>query len=410
MTQDQISKAAAMRKQYPELFAGMPESEPSPATDPSPIAESLAAVRVASVPVAAHGAVPIVDPSGTVTPLGEVGQAQESAPSVIVNDSGHYVEAPSVEAPSVEALSADQGPGFVVFWSVQGGQDRNAIESALASAPPSIASNFPGAPSPVAALQRAKTSTAGKVLGVVMRSIAKGSIALVSETTGNASAKAGQLDYSHGVTVSVPTGTATALRVDGYDETAQDCLSAANELALAYADHMTRVEAADLSAWLTACTDDLGAVSLRPRGGVYFIPASKGAELALLKKAASATGAAQLYTMALSGDKGTAKDVAGATAESFLGDFKTIEREVSNWTDGLTDSKRPGRGFNALSSQLKTLKDRVFMYREVLAAQENTLSAVIESANNTLRATFEKYTTTKQSLTVTEANKSQETD
>ena len=378
------SKVDEMREKYPELFKGMPDPVEAPASDiiSAPEGYTYPAPHIdASMPIAAPGANPVNDPGANITPLGSVGSATVDAPA---------------------AIPSGSGPGFVVFWSVNGGASRTSVEASLASVGAGIRENFPGAPSPIAALQRARTSTAGKLSGVVLRSIAKGSVAVVSERDG---AKAGQLDYSHGVTVSVPTGTATALTVDGYDDTAQDCLIAANELARSYSEHRDRVEAADLSAWLTACTADLGAVSLRPRGGVYFIPATAGAKLALIKAAAKATGAATLYTMALDGDESTAQSVAGATAESFLGDFRSIEREVGEWTAGLVDAKRPGRGFNALSSQLKTLKDRVFMYREVLAAQESSLTSVIAGAESALKATFNKYTSAKASpaQNVTEA-------
>ena len=168
-------KIAELREKFPELFAGV--KSPEPAADPQPIEASVEAAK----PIEASAPV--------------------EAPAPVESE-------PEVEAPA--PLANDHGAGYVVFWSVNGGASRAEIEAAIANASDEIRGNFPAAPSPIAALQRARTQTAGRCGGIVFRAVAKGEVAVVSEKDG---AIDGKRDYDHGVTVRVPVGSETGLQV-----------------------------------------------------------------------------------------------------------------------------------------------------------------------------------------------------
>jgi hypothetical protein len=194
--------------------------------------------------------------------------------------------------------------------------------------------------------------------------------------------------YSHGITLSVDPLGALARATVG-SEPSPACITASNAVEAHFLESRDTIESADSSAWLTACLDTLVAVPLRPRGGVYFVRAESADRLADLRIAVEESGCGTLYALALACDTQTALDTRDSVSSALFADFSDIQREITDWTAKVGDAQRPGRGLKALCAQLDTLKNRAYLFTEVLKGQELVLNAQISEAESEIKRVFE---------------------
>lgn len=157
-----------------------------------------------------------------------------------------------------------QVTGAVVYWTMSGDVDLSKLEPAWKAA--NLPADWmPTPPSPKAALGRAAKDLQTKQR--LVRQDPKGGWSFVYELTVD-----GKLDYSVGARVHLSGPNDETLVLDTDTASFQNATEDFDRVQLEYARVRATVGAVDASAWLIWIAGKLDAVSLRDRGGVYFVP------------------------------------------------------------------------------------------------------------------------------------------
>lgn len=161
---------------------------------------------------------------------------------------------------AVNDALAGELAGASTWWQLSGVVDQGAFFQAGLAAGIDGA-HLPGQTSPKTALRRACNELTDK--RTLARALPGGGWAIVRETaTGDTS------ELAHAVIATVKLSASGSLEFSVCDPMGE----LADTIRAAYWKARGELDASDLSAWLVDTAQRIGAVALRDRGGVYFVP------------------------------------------------------------------------------------------------------------------------------------------
>jgi hypothetical protein len=208
--------------------------------------------------------------------------------------------------------------GAVIYWKLAGRSDRSVLESGFAAAGHSA-----DCPSPIchrSALRDALTEHKG-ALGktVLIRQLADvDAFALVDEQRGEHSN-----DYRHLATVRVRDGG--GLCFEAVPESVADLIDGSYQLAL------STVGQGELSRALVSMVDKLHGISLRPKGGIYWLPESAlatwGTLCAFVEQAGKGSEVWQLRTAM---DAQALQAIRDGLSSQILSEAETMRDEIAS--------------------------------------------------------------------------------
>lgn len=141
---------------------------------------------------------------------------------------------------------------------------------------------------------------------------------------------------------------------------------------------LNHLQPEDVSVWLCSVVDKMEAVSLRPRGGIYFIPRHHMASWRALAGALKTTSGHQLFEVpAMATDEAVEAILASLTREADVAasafeaaiEESLGERALNNRVEGCKSLQQKVRTYEALlGTNLDTLRERLVVLEGQLAA------------------------------------------
>lgn len=176
--------------------------------------------------------------------------------------------------------------GAIVWWTLKGVLRHDALKEALEDAgSPAVP---PEEPSDLVALRSACVEVA-RVHRLEVRNVGRGEWALVRDP--DVDEAAGKLEYDLIATARVAPSPSVPIEVKSSD------IGIENELGAAFLKARGELSQAELSAWLCSKLERLGAVALRERGGIYFVPSDVTGKWQRVVKALGACGQQGLHNV-----------------------------------------------------------------------------------------------------------------
>jgi hypothetical protein len=169
------------------------------------------------------------------------------------------------------------------------------------------------------------------------------------------------------------TIVATAKTGSGYDGIPDVC----DALRAAAATEKETLSASDVSAWLCSRLENLGAVALRERGGVYFIPEDATRRFEKVCKALAAATSHRVYTVPALRTESAVEAILAALEQDTQKSVDAIAAAVASGEIG-------SKGLATKEKELATLVGRLSRYEELLGRK---LDAVRAKADEAARAT-----------------------
>lgn len=269
---------------------------------------------------------------------------------------------------AVNDALAGELAGASTWWQLSGVVNAGAFFQAGLAA--GIAgAHLPSETSPKTALRRACNEVSDK--RTLARSLPGGGWAIVRETTtGDAS------ELAHAVIATVKLTPSGSLEFSVCDSNGE----LADAIRVAYWRARGELDASDLSAWLVDTAERIGAVALRDRGGVYFIPRGavdtwrKVAEV--LRSQAQNCDVYELPTL--------------RSAEAIRSILAAITREAEQAANDMMakiDSGELGeRALRARGADCAALADKLSAYESLLGVSLDAVKATVENVASAAQA------------------------
>lgn len=263
--------------------------------------------------------------------------------------------------------------GAIVWWELSGAVDLDDFVEVL-QARGFPEKDFPSAPGVEAIAQRALQGAVKTKRQLVRPLRERGRWDLIEESVGTDAAESVELGYTPLLRVeALDDGQ---IRVTPRDPTTGEALAEIVRASIRF--HEKTLTAADISLWLLAAARRLDAVSLRERGGFYFIPAPQLPAWMAARDALRDVSAHQIREMpamrteeaveaVLSGLRTEACAKMAAFEEYLKGDVST-------------------RGLNAAERDLGFLAEKVSRYSELLGVSLTDLSTRHEALSGAVVA------------------------
>ena len=263
------------------------------------------------------------------------------------------------------ATDADKAAcGRIVMWSLHGDMTVAALTLALeASGSKAIA---PEAPSALVALHRAVDAVAKALGRLEVHHVARGEWAVVGKPEEQTDADGAQRKLVYGIEC-----TAKLVRPEGGGEEYLEIAGKGEaEIRSAYEVAKSVLAPSDIGTWLTEKAAKLGAIPLRDRGGVYFVPQPQVWKWELIVRAlkrCSKHGVHNIPAM-------RSQDAVEAIMSALTADTQAAcDKIASDLSDGELGSK-------ALANREKItreLLDRVSQYEALLGNKLDALRGAI---------------------------------
>jgi hypothetical protein len=250
--------------------------------------------------------------------------------------------------------------GRIVMWTMNGDVTVDALTRALASVESKALAPEP--PSALVALHRAVDAVAKALGRLEVHHVSRGEWAIVGKPTEQDGVQR-QLVYPIDCTAKlVREGDTERLEISGKGE---DQIRAAYEVAKGV------LASSDIGTWLCEKLTKLGAVALRDRGGVYFIPRPQVWKWDLIVKALRACSKHTVHGIPAM----RSQDAIDAILSALAADTRTeCDKIAADIGDGTLGAK-------ALANREKTtgeLLGRLDAYNEILGGRLDELRAAIE--------------------------------
>jgi hypothetical protein len=250
--------------------------------------------------------------------------------------------------------------GAVVYWTLQGAIDHAKLVAAWKDAgldPDDLVAP----PSAVMALQRAVRQFASK--RVLARSITQGHWALVDEQV-----VGDKLVYTDLLNAKLDTAAETLTLTPDH-----------GGVRAAYDVHRTVVETRDVSNWLAGICEDLGGVTLRNTGGIYFLPP---AALEKFRKIIAVLAQVSAHTIH--------RIPAMKCEEAVAAVLKAVEDEAKDAAEALdadlADTELGHKALTGRAAKAEKVKAKLVAYEELLGKEMTVLKDKLEDLRANLAA------------------------
>jgi hypothetical protein len=254
------------------------------------------------------------------------------------------------QSPYIAVEAATESTGAVVYWALSG----NVAGAALAQKWDLPRQWLPVTASAEVALSRACNEQ--KSRHTLMRKDGANGYQLIFERVNQ-----DQLSYSSEGRVS---RLADTLQFEGLDE--KTC----EEIRAAYTLHRECLTPTDISGWLVGLMGEMGAVPLRERGGLYFVPRTQVATFRAIKGALAECSSHTLYEIP-----------AMRSVEAMAAVIDAVRREAEEICSEIDGELNVGEiGSRAMRSRLEALDnsaDKVRSYERLLGVSMEGLLARI---------------------------------
>ncbi len=149
------------------------------------------------------------------------------------------------------------------------------------------------------------------------------------------------------------------------------------DLRRAFAKQQATFSSDDISVWLVKQLHRLQTVSLRDRGGIYFIPRTSFEEWDKICEVVHDATAHQIFEIpAMEGDKTVAAILDALTREA-----EAMTAQMESFLIPEDDKKKPGkRALNTRLSQLDSMKEKLATYADSLGVQTNNIESSLKDA------------------------------
>jgi hypothetical protein len=222
---------------------------------------------------------------------------------------------------------------------------------------------LPDPPAPATAMHRAvHEQKAGRRL---VRPV-KGGYAVIDERE----TATGELEYSESLRVTVD-------RVGRLTATPEES-PAALEVHIAFEKYIDQLTPADSGSWLARMVDKVGAVALRPTGGIYFVPSHSTAMWERIVACVREVSAHRVFAVP-----------ALKSSEAVVAISDAMAEEAETACNKLAEELSAGIGKRAMETRITRLNDleaKVAAYEQLLGAKQATVTERIEALRANLAA------------------------
>ncbi len=250
----------------------------------------------------------------------------------------------------------------VSTWFQLGGSCSAAALRSAGMAAGLMRDDMPGDTTPKTALRRAVADLTDKRM--LARSLPGGGWALVSER--DTIDATGIATLAHVVCMQVMLLPSGALIFDKVSDPQVEAQVRVN-----FATHLGRLEASDLSMWLVDTAKRIGAVPLRERGGVYFVPRHAVDEWRIVSRVLRAEApACDVYELpTLRSDEAVRSIVAALTREA--------ETTATEYLDKIASGELGERALRARGAECEALVNKLAAYESLLGTGLDSIKARI---------------------------------
>jgi hypothetical protein len=257
----------------------------------------------------------------------------------------------------VASLDGKGAVGTIVWWTLGGKIPHTRFEAALRAVDSKV--RAPEAPTRLAALSRACVEVA-RMHKLESRNVGRGQWALVRDPDLDAADKV----LTYGV-VARAFFEAGELVVESDDEAMKDAIRAA------HAQAKDELSATEVSMWLCEVLEDVHAVSLRDRGGVYFLPATKEETWSKIVEALRQCSQTGVYGVPAMRSTDAIEAIVAALSSEASSQVDAIMAEL-----GAPEDEALGkRGLATRERQLGTLLEKIEHYEKLLGAKLEELTS-----------------------------------
>lgn len=250
--------------------------------------------------------------------------------------------------------------GRIVWWSLEGDVTRASLVAALAAV--QSAAVPPDEPSAVVAVHRAAEAVARGHKGSA-RQVRRGKWAICNKAVavdGDANAGTAKL-----------TADVTALaEVTGENLTTEGDAVVASEIRAAFDAAKAALAPTDIGGWLCDKLEGLGAVPLRDRGGVYFLPVDTVAKFDKVNAAIKACSQHKVHVVPAMRSTDAVDAVLSAIESDTLAACEAISEEVR-------EGKLGPRGLGSREAKAAELLARAARYEKLLGVRLDGLRAAV---------------------------------
>jgi len=266
--------------------------------------------------------------------------------------------------PEIYAVPDAERAGAIVYWRLSGTVDALKLTEAWQDAGLADAL-LPETPTPDAALRRAVYEQ--KARRRLVRKLPNGKgWAIVEEKI-----EGDDLAYAVGLRVTLNKIGRVALHADEDKSDLASVQVIGGEIVNAFDQHLDHFSASDISAWLVHFAAKCGAVSLRERGGIYFVPRDT---LPYWRKAVAAIASAS--------DHSCYEIPALKSDEAVDAILDAVMREAQSATDAMADELETGelqaRALCNREEQCTAILAKLKQYEALLGRNMGTLTARVD--------------------------------
>jgi hypothetical protein len=258
--------------------------------------------------------------------------------------------------------------GRITMWSNNGMVTVEALDKALNDVGLTKATR-PDAPSALVCLHRAVDAVA-KVLGKLeTHHKGRGEWAIVSKAVEKVDPATGKKELAY------PISCTAKIEIDGENETLTVDGQGADQIREAYAAARGVLAPPDIGNWLCDRVTGLGGVSLRDRGGVYFVPQPVAHVWDKVVRALAACSNHRVHTIPAMRSADAVQAIIAAVTEDTRAACTKIADEIAD----------PNMGTRALKNREKqtaTLLARLDQYEALLGTKLDELRAAIDETRS----------------------------
>ncbi len=253
--------------------------------------------------------------------------------------------------------------GRITMWSLNSTVTCGSLDEALTAVGLTKCVR-PEPPSALVCLHRAVDAVAKALGKLEVHHKGRGEWAIVSkaiETT----------DATGGKALAYPIACTAKITVDGENETLAVDGQGSEKIRDAYSAVRDVLAPADIGTWLCDRLVGLGAVALRDRGGVYFVPQPVCGAWDKVVKALSACSKHRIHTIPAMRSADAVQAIIAAVTE----DTKAVCSKIA---DEIADSDLGPRALKNREAQASTLLERLGQYESLLGTRLDELRAAID--------------------------------
>ncbi len=260
--------------------------------------------------------------------------------------------------------------GAVVYWSLAGGVNISALEDACRARDLNPSALF-SAPTPERALTRAIRTLADR--SHIVRQLPDGTgWALVAEKQVDAKAS----DYATTMRAYIEKDGSIAIEPKGHPD--------AERLMDAFDASLTSLDAGILADVLINTCRALRAVSLRPMGGVYFLPSDKLESFNAIASAIEEASGSHVWQLPAMRSEDAARAILAAVAEEAEHEVSRMEAELEESSAGSVPLG--ARAISTREARAAALRAKVAEYEGLLGGSLDAVRERLERAQAALAA------------------------